>query len=64
MQAQMALNDKQIEKANTTIIKAQDIVTEFRGTLDRNYEIAEIGFVIRLYVQAAFRSKYKGCFNY
>lgn len=41
MQAQMALNDKQIEKANTTIIKAQDIVTEFRGTLDMNYEIAE-----------------------
>lgn len=41
MQAQMALNENNIEKSNTAIIKAQDIVAEFRGTLDMSYEISE-----------------------
>ncbi|MFZ5988616.1 MAG: flagellar export chaperone FliS [Bacillota bacterium] len=40
MQAQMAINEKNIEKANTSIIKAQNIITEFRCTLDMKYDIA------------------------
>lgn len=40
MQGQMALDRKEIEKANTAIIKAQNIITEFRGTLDMNYEVS------------------------
>lgn len=40
MQAQMAIDEKKIEKANTSIIKAQNIVTEFRCTLDMKYDIA------------------------
>lgn len=40
MQAQMALNDKNIEKANKSIIRAQDIISEFRCTLDMKYDIA------------------------
>ncbi|MDQ2085089.1 flagellar export chaperone FliS [Herbivorax sp. ANBcel31] len=41
MQAQMALNDKKIEKANTAIIKAQAIIAEFQNTLDMNYEVSQ-----------------------
>ncbi|AEV70508.1 flagellar export chaperone FliS [Acetivibrio clariflavus] len=40
MQAQMAINKKNIEKANNCIIKAQNILTEFRCTLDMKYDIA------------------------
>jgi len=40
MQAQMAINEKNIEKANNCIIKAQNILTEFRCTLDMKYDIA------------------------
>lgn len=40
MQAQMALNSKELEKANTAIIKAQNIITELRETLDMNYAIS------------------------
>ncbi|TYQ16857.1 UNVERIFIED_CONTAM: flagellar protein FliS [Acetivibrio alkalicellulosi] len=41
MQAQMALEEKNIEKANTSIIKAQNIIIEFRETLDMKYDIAQ-----------------------
>ena len=40
MQAQMAVNDNKIEKAGTCIIKAQDIISEFRSTLDMQYDIS------------------------
>lgn len=40
MQAQMAINEKNVERANNCIIKAQNIVTEFRCTLDLKYDIA------------------------
>ncbi|NMB34647.1 MAG: flagellar export chaperone FliS [Clostridium sp.] len=40
MQAQMSICDKRIEKAGECIIKAQDIISEFRYTLDRKYEIS------------------------
>ena len=40
MQAQMAINEKNVERSNNCIIKAQNIVTEFRCTLDLKYDIA------------------------
>ncbi|HOP99991.1 MAG TPA: flagellar export chaperone FliS [Acetivibrio clariflavus] len=40
MQAQLAINEKNIEKANSCIIKAQDILTELRCTLNMKYDIA------------------------
>lgn len=41
MQAQAAIDEKDIEKANTSIIRAQDIVIEFQSTLDMKYEISQ-----------------------
>ncbi len=41
MQAEMALEEKNIEKANNCIIRAQDIVREFQVTLDMRYAISE-----------------------
>jgi flagellar secretion chaperone FliS len=40
MQAQKAIDDKNIPKANNSIIRAQDIVHEFQATLDRKYDVA------------------------
>lgn len=40
MQAQMAINERDIEKANNCIIKAQNIIAEFRCTLNKKYDIA------------------------
>ena len=36
----MAINDNNIEKASKSIIKAQDIISEFRCTLDMKYDIS------------------------
>nr|WP_300095269.1 flagellar export chaperone FliS [Sedimentibacter sp.] len=41
MQAQAACEKKEIEKTHNSIKRAQDILTEFRETLDRKYPIAE-----------------------
>lgn len=41
MQAQMAMNEKNIEKANNCMIKAQNIINEFRCTLDMKYDISK-----------------------
>lgn len=40
MQAQMTMNEKNIEKANNCMIKAQNIINEFRCTLDMKYDIS------------------------
>lgn len=40
MQAQMAVNEKNVELANNCIIKAQNIINEFRCTLDMKYDIS------------------------
>lgn len=40
MQAQVALDDNNYEKSNNSILRAQDIITEFEATLDMNYNIA------------------------
>lgn len=36
-----AMNDKDIQKAHTYIVKVQRIIEEFRSTLDRNYPVAQ-----------------------
>lgn len=41
MQGQKAIDDKNIQKAHESIIKAQDIVNEFMVTIDQSYEIAK-----------------------
>ncbi len=40
MQAQMHVVEKNIEKANNSIIKAQNIIVEFQTTLDMRYSIS------------------------
>jgi len=41
MQGQKAIEAKNIEKSNSSIIRAQAIVKEFQATLDMNYEVSE-----------------------
>ncbi len=41
MLAQSAIDDKNIERANNSIIRAQDIVREFQVTLDMKYEVSK-----------------------
>lgn len=41
MQAQSALDAKNTENTNNSIIRAQDIVREFQSTLDRNFEVSQ-----------------------
>ncbi len=41
MQAQAAVDAKNIEKANNGIVRAQAIITEFMSTLDMNYEVSQ-----------------------
>ncbi len=36
-----AMQEKDIQKAHTNIIKVQRIITEFRSSLDRNYPVAQ-----------------------
>lgn len=40
MQAQKHIEDKDILKAHTSIIRAQDIIEEFQASLDKKYEIS------------------------
>ena len=41
MQAQAAVDAKNLEKANNGIVRAQAIITEFMSTLDMNYEVSQ-----------------------
>lgn len=40
MQAQIAVEEKDIEKANNSINRSQDIIQELQCTLDMNYEVS------------------------
>jgi len=40
MQAQTAIEEKNFEKANNSIIRSQDIIREFQVTLNMKYEVA------------------------
>ena len=46
----MAIEQKDMEKAHTNIIKTQRIIEEFRNTLDRKYQVAEEFDKIYVYV--------------
>ncbi|MCX7920753.1 MAG: flagellar export chaperone FliS [Clostridia bacterium] len=41
MKAQQGLDEKNLEKVSNSIIRAQDIIVEFRTTLDMKYEISK-----------------------
>lgn len=41
MQAQASIDENNIERANNSIIRAQDIIAEFQATLDKKYEISK-----------------------
>lgn len=41
LQGMEAIDEKNIRRANDSIIRAQDIIIEFRATLDMKYEIAK-----------------------
>lgn len=41
MQGQHAIAENDMDKANNSIIKAQDILLEFQSTLDMNYELSQ-----------------------
>ena len=41
MQAQVFIDDRNIEKANNSIIRAQDIIHEFQRSLDMKYEVSQ-----------------------
>lgn len=40
MQAQMAIDEKNIQKAHNCIVKAENIIDEFQVTLDKSYEVS------------------------
>ncbi len=40
MKAQSEIEEKKFEKANNSVIRAQDIIREFQATLDMKYEIS------------------------
>jgi flagellar protein FliS len=46
----MAIENNDMEKAHTNIMKTQRIIEEFRNTLDRKYEVAEDFDRIYVYV--------------
>ncbi len=41
MQAQTAIDEKNINKANQCIIRAEDIIMEFQATLDMKYSVSK-----------------------
>lgn len=47
MQAQAAIEVKNLEKVNNSIIRAQAIIKEFQATLDMNYEVS--GYLDSIY---------------
>lgn len=41
MQAQAAIEEKNLEKANDSIIRAEDIINEFKATLNMQYSVSK-----------------------
>jgi flagellar protein FliS len=41
MQGQKAIDDKELEKAHASIVRAEDILLEFQATLDMKYELSQ-----------------------
>ena len=49
-QAILAIEDKDYEKANTLTMRAQNIILEFRATLDMSYEVAQQMDAMYIYI--------------
>jgi flagellar secretion chaperone FliS len=50
-QARLAVENKDLPKANTLILKTQDIITELMVTLNRDYEIANSLYTLYEYMK-------------
>jgi flagellar secretion chaperone FliS len=50
-QARMAIENKDLAKANTLIMKTQDIITELMVTLNRDYEISNSLYALYEYMK-------------
>jgi flagellar secretion chaperone FliS len=50
-QSRIAIENKDLAKANTLIMKAQDIITELMVTLNRNYEISNSLYALYEYMK-------------
>jgi flagellar secretion chaperone FliS len=50
-QAKMAIENKDLSKANTLIMKTQDIITELIVTLNRDYEISNSLYALYEYMK-------------
>jgi flagellar secretion chaperone FliS len=50
-QAKMAIDNKDLPKANTLIMKTQDIITELMVTLNRDYEISNNLYTLYEYMK-------------
>lgn len=51
MQAKSSLEEKDIQKSNNSIIRAQDVIAEFQSTLDMKYEISHNLYALYDYMQ-------------
>jgi flagellar protein FliS len=50
MQAQHSIEEKKLDKAHASIIRAQDILFEFQATLNKKYEISQSLWLIYDYM--------------
>jgi len=50
LRAQRAIEENDIEKANESIIRAEDIIVEFQSTLDMSYELSKGLFLLYDYM--------------
>lgn len=50
MQAMNNVEKKEVEKAHTCIVKAQNIITEFKVTLDMKYPVSETMYLLYDYM--------------
>ena len=55
MQGQKAVEEKNIPKAHESILRAQDIISEFQATLDKKYEVADGLDAMYAYMQQRLR---------
>lgn len=64
MQSQKAIDDKDLTKANESIVRAQDIVREFQVTLDMRYEVSQglmlmYDYMYRRLIEANLKKDYE-----
>lgn len=50
MQAQLAIDEKKIDKAHMSILRAQDIIIELQATLNKKYDVSQSLWLIYDYM--------------